>query len=348
MEKKAGGLAVMPKAMPKNKGPVRKYAEGGFVAPPVARLPTGAEFLRQMPQQMSQQMPQQGFGGLADQQTSDAAFQEMLRNQKPEYRGVTDNRIDSGNFGRPMPERQQSYRPGSAGGILGALTRSQGMPTRPTRDLVGTPGNPLTQEQIYNQERAIHSDPSSPFHSMYYPETPQMPTPPTREVPADFGYSPPGTPQMPTRPTREVPADFGYSPPGTPQMPTRPTPVRAPQVSMPVRAPQVSMPVRAPQVSGRGGIGAALSQSMPVRAAPMQRTQPLKAIQQARDMAEMAARLRTPSKAKPGFKNPPSMMLGSDMPRPDYNSGTSSVNPRSVMGMKTGGRAVTPKGGKGC
>jgi hypothetical protein len=216
MEKKAGGLAVMPKALPKNKGPVRKYAEGGFVAPPVARLPANAEFLRQMPQRMPQeQMPvDPGFA-------IDRPMPQEIENI-----GLIDNRIDGGNFGKPMQPRQQPYRPGS--GILGALTGSQGMP----------------------------------------------------------------------------------------------------------------------QTSGRGGIGAALSQPTPVRAAPMQRTQPLKDIQRARDMAEMAARLRTPSKAKPGFKNPPSMMLGSDMPRPDYNSGTSSVNPRSVMGMKTGGRAVTPKGSK--
>jgi len=46
----------------------------------------------------------------------------------------------------------------------------------------------------------------------------------------------------------------------------------------------------------------------------------------------------------PGFVNPPSMMLGRNMPAPDYNQGTSSVDPRRAMGLKKGGLAVMPKG----
>jgi hypothetical protein len=41
---------------------------------------------------------------------------------------------------------------------------------KPTASLRGTPDRPLTQAQVYNQERAIHKDPSSPFHSQFYPE----------------------------------------------------------------------------------------------------------------------------------------------------------------------------------
>jgi hypothetical protein len=47
----------------------------------------------------------------------------------------------------------------------------------PTRTLRGTPDRPLTQAQIYNQERAIHKDPSSPFHSQYYPKAGATPAP---------------------------------------------------------------------------------------------------------------------------------------------------------------------------
>ena len=48
----------------------------------------------------------------------------------------------------------------------------------------------------------------------------------------------------------------------------------------------------------------------------------------------------------PAFANPPSMMLGANMPRPDPNQGTSPVNPRLAARFQTGGLAAMPKRGK--
>ena len=114
----------------------------------------------------------------------------------------------------------------------------------PTRSQVSTAG--MTPEQFlkfqYEQERAIHSNPSSPFHHMYFPQTqppvqrpdmdiqvqPPMKTPMT--PPPMQTYTPPPPMQTYTPPMKMyVDPYLPDRAPRQPVMPTPPMPPQAPQ-----------------------------------------------------------------------------------------------------------------------
>ena len=82
MEKKAGGLAAMPKGASKNKGPVRKYAVGGAVAGKATPTSGVAEAHRALGEQLKAQIK---AGKITNAQAN-----AMLRQQSPAFQEVRD------------------------------------------------------------------------------------------------------------------------------------------------------------------------------------------------------------------------------------------------------------------
>jgi hypothetical protein len=150
---------------------------GGPQAPTPEYYSQGAmQMLGQQPQ-MGMTPQQRSFGVSGGQDLSQMGQQPQM-GQKPGGMPAVQP------LGGPQPYDFGHLPPGVPG-FLEQYAQPKGpqAPMQPpTRNLVGTPENPLTQEQIYNQERAIHSDPSSPFHEMYFPKTlpkgPQAPMQP--------------------------------------------------------------------------------------------------------------------------------------------------------------------------
>ena len=182
----------------------------------------------------------------------------------------------------------------------------------PSRSQVSTAE--MTPEQFlkfqYEQERAIHSDPSSPFHSMYFPKM----------EPAPLGVGVRAAePQMPQV---MPPVDF--------EMRRRPQ-VMPPMMSEPMMPPMMSEPTPPPRgLSGLALEGLKNASIMKEPTPPLQNLgQVLQRIQQKQPPVDRGFIDRMPRMNVP--EGPPP-------------AGMAPVNPNQAMMMKHGGRAAMSKG----
>jgi hypothetical protein len=181
----------------------------------------------------------------------------------------------------------------------------------PSRSQVSTAE--MTPEQFlkfqYEQERAIHSDPSSPFHSMYFPKM----------EPAPLKMMERMEPQMPQV---MPPVDF--------EMRRRPQ-VMPPMMSEPMMPPMMSEPTPPPRgLSGLALEGLKNASIMKEPPMPLQNLgQVLQRIQQKQPPVDRGFIDRMPRMNVP--EGPPP-------------AGMAPVNPNQAMMMKHGGRAAMSKG----
>jgi hypothetical protein len=199
----------------------------------------------------------------------------------------------------------------------------------PSRSQVSTEG--MTPEQFlkfqYEQERAIHSDPSSPFHSMYFPKMEPAPLKMMERM-EPTPLPPPSLPPPPPkvydkfRPQVMPPVDF--------EMPRLPQ-VMPPMMSEPMMPPMMSEPTPPPRgLSGLALEGLKNASSMKEPMPPLQNLeQALQRIQQKQPPVDRGFIDRMPRMNVP--KGPPP-------------AGMAPVDPNKAMMMKHGGRAAMSKG----
>ena len=272
----------------KEGGKVRKYAEGGAAKPMGQTAAAYGANLREQVKagKMTNAQAQAAQNAFVKQQMSPANAATLqstsAKAAQPKPMGQTTaayganlrDQVKAGTMTNAQAQAaqnafvKQQMSPANAATLQSALSKGV-----LSRDLVGTPSNPLTQEQVQNRERAIHSDPSSPFHHMYFPQTqppmqpPMQPMqPPTqvnydprkprrpRELPTQTGAQQMGGKQpdfavkQPPMGRPEMPADFGHLPPGVPgfeqqyAQPVRPPPEMSVGVGMPVQPPMMQPP----------------------------------------------------------------------------------------------------------
>jgi hypothetical protein len=192
----------------------------------------------------------------------------------------------------------------------------------PSRSQVSTEG--MTPEQFlkfqYEQERAIHSDPSSPFHSMYFPKVKpplmmEQPTPLPPPVTRTYDKF---------RPQVMPPVDF--------EMPRLPQ-VMPPMMSEPMMPPMMSEPTPPP----RGLSGLALEGLK--NASIMKEPQPPMPLQ---NLGQVLQRIQ--QKQPPVDRGFIDRMPRMNVPEGPPPAGMAPVDPNKAMMMKHGGRAAMSKG----
>ena len=143
MEKKAGGLAAMPKGASKNKGPVRKYAVGGAVAGKATPTSGVSAAHRALGEQLKAQIK---AGKITNAQAN-----AMLRQQSPAFQEVRDIQakraaqaptvVSPPPIGLPpMQPPMQPPLPTAPRNLLGALAPQAPAPQAPA----ALPGAPQT------------------------------------------------------------------------------------------------------------------------------------------------------------------------------------------------------------